>query len=96
MRNSNHIYFSNTSKLFISIIISLTLVGAWLRVEGINQPITGDLAGMLFMHFPTSWDYLLLNYRDTNQWTLYIFLAKLSIDIFGDNEFALLLPDFLA
>ena len=96
MRNSNHIYFSNTSKLFISIIISLTLVGAWLRVEGLNRPISGDLAAMLFMHFPTSWDSLLLNYRDTNQWTLYIFLAKLSLEIFGDNEFALRLPDFLA
>jgi hypothetical protein len=80
----------------LTIILSLTIIGAWLRIENINQPINGDLAGMLFMHFSTSWDSLLLNYIDTNQWTLYIFLAKLFLEIFGDNEFALRLPEFLA
>jgi len=80
----------------ITIIIPLTILGVWLRLEGINQPVNGDLAGMLFMHFPTSWDSLLLNYRDTNQWTLFIFLAKLFLELFGDNEFALRLPEFLA
>jgi hypothetical protein len=84
------------STWILTIIIPLTIVGAWLRIEGINQPINGDLAGMLFMHFPRSWDSLLLNYYDTNQWTLYIFLAKLFLEIFGENEFALRLPGFLA
>ena len=77
-------------------IIFLTLVGAVLRVEGINRPIFGDLAGMLTMHFPSSWESLLLNYRDTQQRTLYIFLAKLSLKLFGDREFALRLPEFCA
>jgi len=49
MRNSNHTYFSNTSKLFISIIISLTLVGAWLRVEGINQLLDAFLHQLYFL-----------------------------------------------
>ena len=95
MKNSNYIYFPNTSKLFISIII-LILVGAFLRIPEMGRPIDGDLAGMLFMHFPTSWDSLLLNYRDSNQRTLYIFLAKLCVAIFGDNEFSLRLPEVLA
>ena len=95
MRNYNYTYFSNTSKLFISVII-LILVGAFLRIPEMGRPIVSDLAGMLFMHFPTSWDSLLLNYRDSNQRTLYIFLAKLCVTIFGDNEFSLRLPEVLA
>ena len=95
MRNSNYTYFSNTSKLFISILL-LILVGAFLRIPGMGRPINGDLAGMLFMHFPTSWDSLLLNYRDSNQRTLYIFLGKLCVAIFGDNEFSMRLPEILA
>jgi len=51
MRNSNYIYFSDTSKLFVSIII-LILVGAFLRIPEMGRPIGGDLADMLFMHFP--------------------------------------------
>ena len=66
----------------LTIIIPLTILGVWLRLEGINQPVNGDLAGMLFMHFPTSWDSLLLNYRDTNQWTLFICL-KLRLHLVG-------------
>ena len=95
MRHSNYIYFSNTSKLFISVII-LILVGIFLRIQEMASPITGDLAGMLFMHFPNSWDSLLLNYQDTNQRILYILLAKLSMTVFGENEFALRLPALLA
>ena len=87
--------FTNLKNFSIPILI-LTLVGALLRVEGIDYPIYGDLAGMLTMHFPSTWDSLLLNYRDTNQRTLYIFLAKLSLKLFGDSEFALRLPEFIA
>lgn len=86
---------SNTTKTLM-LIIALTLLGALLRIEEMGSPIIGDLAGMLFMHFPSSWDSLLFNYRDTNQRTLYIFLAKLSSEVFGDNEFTLRLPEFLA
>ena len=63
---------SNTTKTLM-LIIALTLLGALLRIEEMGSPIIGGLAGMLFMHFPSSWDSLLFNYRDTNQRTLYIF-----------------------
>ena len=95
MIKSNYIYFSNATKFSFAITI-LTLIGTLLRIPGMDLPITGDLAGMLTMHFPSTWDSLLLNYRDTNQRTLYIFLAKLSLKLFGDSEFALRLPEFIA
>ena len=95
MIKSNYIYFSNATKFSFAITI-LTLIGTLLRIPGMDLPITGDLAGMLTMHFPSSWDSLLLSYRDTNQRTLYIFLAKLSLKLFGDSEFALRLPEFIA
>ncbi len=95
MSKSNYTYFSNAT-IFPSSIIILILVGIFLRIQEMASPITGDLAGMLFMHFPNSWDSLLLNYQDTNQRTLYILLAKLSMTIFGENEFALRLPALLA
>ncbi len=95
MSNSNYTYFSNATIFSISIII-LILVGIFLRIPEMGSPITGDLAGMLFMHFPNSWDSLLLNYQDSNQRTLYILLAKLSMSVFGENEFALRLPALLA
>ena len=88
-------YSPNVAKFLIS-VVALTVIGALLRVQGIDRPITGDTAAMLLMHFPTSWDSLLLNYRDINQRTLYIFLAKLSMGVFGENEFAFRLPAFLA
>ena len=77
-------------------IVCLTLLGALMRMPGIGWPIIGDPAGMLLMHFPTSWDLLLFEYRDTNQRTLYIFLAKFSMWLFGENEWAFRLPGFLA
>ena len=77
-------------------IVCLTLLGALMRMPGIGWPIIGDPAGMLLMHFPTSWDSLLFEYRDTNQRTLYIFLAKFSMWLFGENEWAFRLPGLLA
>jgi len=81
---------------FFTPIACLTLFGALMRMPGLAWPINSDPADMLFMHFPTSWDSLLLEYRDVNQRTLYIFLAKLSMGLFGENEFAFRLPGFLA
>ncbi|MBT5633119.1 MAG: hypothetical protein HOJ13_10355 [Nitrospina sp.] len=81
---------------FLIPIVCLTLLGALMRVTGINWPIVSDPAGMLMMHFPASWDSLLFEYRDTNQRPLYIFLAKFSMWLFGENEIAFRLPGFLA
>jgi len=67
-----------------------------MRMPGLDWPIKGDPANTLLMHFPISWDSLLFEYRDLNQRTLYIFLAKLSMWLFGENEFAFRLPGFLA
>ena len=92
-KNAHSKTFSYTSFFFI---VCLTLIGALMRMPGISWPITGDPAGMLLMHFPTSWDSLLFEYRDTNQRALYIFLAKFSMWLFGENEWAFRLPEFLA
>jgi uncharacterized membrane protein len=77
-------------------LVLLTILGGLMRIIGINGPITDDTAAMLMMHFPASWESLLFEYRDTNQRTLYIFLAKLSMRLFGESEFAYRLPGILA
>ena len=61
-----------------------------------DRPITGDLAGMFLKLFQTSWDSLLLNYRDSDQRTLFILLSKISMGVFGENEFVLRLPALLS
>ncbi len=95
MNNSNYTYFSNATKYSISIAI-LTLVGALLRLPGMDLPITGDLAGVFIKHFQTSWDSLLLNFRDGDQRTSFILLSKIAMGIFGENEFAFRLPALLS
>ncbi|SVE18341.1 uncharacterized protein METZ01_LOCUS471195, partial [marine metagenome] len=81
---------------FIFPIVILTFIGILLRIPGMDRPVTSDSASMLLMHFPNSWDDLLLNYTDINQRTLYIFLAKISMTIFGETEFWFRFPAFLA
>ena len=44
---------ANTKKFLIS-ITAVIVVGTLLRIPGMDKPVTGDLAGMLLMHFPTS------------------------------------------
>jgi hypothetical protein len=77
-------------------LVLLTILGGLMRIIGVNWPITDDTAAMLMMHFPASWESLLFEYRDTNQRTLYIFLAKLSMRLLGESEFAYRLPGILA
>ena len=83
MIKSNYIYFSNATKFSFAITI-LTLIGTLLRIPGMDLPITGDLAGMFLKLFQTSWDSLLLNYRDSDQRTLFILLSKISMGVFGE------------
>ena len=85
MNKFTYIYFSNNKKFSISIIV-LTLIGTLLRIPGMDLPITGDLAGMFLMHFQTSWDSLLLNFRDVDQKTSFILLSKISMSVFGERE----------
>ena len=66
MNKFTYIYFSNNKKFSISIIV-LTLIGTLLRIPGMDFPINSDLAGMFLKHFQTSWDSLLLNFRDADQ-----------------------------
>ena len=95
MIKSNYIYFSNNKKFSISIIV-LTLIGTLLRIPGMDLPITSDLAVIFLKHFQTSWDSLLLNFRDVDQKTSFILLSKIAMGIFGENEFALRLPALLS
>ena len=61
-----------------------------------DLPITSDLAAIFLKHFQTSWDSLLLNFRDADQRTSFILLSKIAMGIFGENEFALRLPALLS
>ena len=61
-----------------------------------DLPITSDLAVIFLKHFQTSWDSLLLNFRDVDQKTSFILLSKIAMGIFGENEFALRLPALLS
>ena len=95
MNKFTYIYFSNNKKFSISIIV-LTLIGTLLRIPGMDLPITSDLALIFIKHFQTSWDSLLLNFRDSDQRTSFILLSKIAMGIFGENEFALRLPALLS
>lgn len=95
MINTSLSPFFQRHKFLIS-MGAMIVTGALLRIQGIDRPLTADPSGMFLMHYSTSWDSLLLNYRDTNQRTLYIFLAKISMGILGENEFAFRLPAFMA
>ena len=95
MIKSNYIYFSNNKKFSISIIV-LTLIGTLIRMPGMDLPLTSDLAAAFLKHFQTSWDSLLLNFRDADQRTSFILLSKIAMGIFGENEFALRLPALLS
>ena len=88
-------YFFKTTKFLIPTAV-LTLIGTLLRTPEVYHPISDELASMLLFHFSTSWDSLLLSFGDSNQRTLNIFLAKLSMGIFGENEFAFRLPALLS
>ena len=61
-----------------------------------DLPLTSDLAAAFLKHFQTSWDSLLLNFRDADQRTSFILLSKIAMGIFGENEFALRLPALLS
>ena len=87
--------FFKTTKFLIP-TAALTLIGTLLRIPEVYHPISDELASMLLFHFPTSWESLLFNYSDLNQRALNILLAKLSMGIFGENEFALRLPALLS
>ena len=80
--------FLKTTKFLIP-TAALTLIGALLRIPEVYHPVSDELASMLLFHFPTSWESLFFNYSCVNQRTLNILLAKLSMGIFGENEFAL-------
>ena len=77
-------------------IFFLTLLAGFLRFKGIERPITADSAAMLLMHFSGTWDSLFLQYTDTNQRTLNIYLAKIFFYIFGETETVFRLPGFIA
>jgi len=89
-------FWRETSRLEAAGFLFILLLGIWLRLFGLDQPIRSDEAWTYLNYVSRDILHVITDYSSPNNHILHNVLAHLSIALLGDTLEILRLPSFLA
>lgn len=90
------LYTACRERLFIWTLLALLLIGTVIRISFLFEPMSYDESGTFVLHIDKPLRFAVANYRDPGNHLLTTILAHVSVEIFGNDPWAIRLPALLA